>query len=163
MLYILLNAFLIEVFPLYSIVFAYSYYRGLLLGVVLVDARECELPSLNVCLCNGTGPVIAGTSRWNTRRVNPDVYQNPHPLESTSTRIYVHQNPHLLESTPTRIHVHHNLPFSTNAVIRSIESYRRPSKTACVRAHASTTKTPDYLFTSFSIYSFSLLYITSYS
>jgi hypothetical protein len=48
--YILLNAFLIEVFPLYSIVFAYSYYRGLLLGVVLVDARKCEPPSFDVCL-----------------------------------------------------------------------------------------------------------------
>ena len=49
-LYILLDAFLIEVFPLYSVVFAHSYYGGLLLGVVLVDARECELPSLDVCL-----------------------------------------------------------------------------------------------------------------
>ena len=49
-LYILLDAFLIEVFPLYSIVFTYSYYRGPLLGVVLVDARECEPPSFDVCL-----------------------------------------------------------------------------------------------------------------
>ena len=31
-------------------VFARSYYGDLLLGVVLVDARECELPSLDVCL-----------------------------------------------------------------------------------------------------------------
>ena len=91
------------------------------------------------------------------------VYQNPRLLESTSTRIHVYQNPRLLESTPTRIHVYHNLLFSTNAIIRLIESYRRPSKTACVYTYASTTKTPDYLFTSFSIYSFSLLYITSYS
>ena len=52
-LYILLDAFLIEVFPLYSMVFTRSYYRGPLLGVVLVDARECEPPSLDVCLpCN---------------------------------------------------------------------------------------------------------------
>jgi hypothetical protein len=34
-------------------VFAYSCYRGLLLGVVLVDAREYEPPLLDVCLpCN---------------------------------------------------------------------------------------------------------------
>jgi hypothetical protein len=52
-LYILLDAFLIEVFPLYSIVFAYSYCRGPLLGVVLAVARECKPPSFNVCLpCN---------------------------------------------------------------------------------------------------------------
>ena len=50
MLYILLDAFLIEVFPLNSIVFARSYYRGPLLGVVLVDAREYEPPSFDVCL-----------------------------------------------------------------------------------------------------------------
>jgi hypothetical protein len=31
-------------------VFAYSCYRGLLLGVVLVDARECEPPSFDVYL-----------------------------------------------------------------------------------------------------------------
>jgi hypothetical protein len=49
-LYILLDAFLIEVFPLYSIVSAYSYYRGPLLGVVLVDAREYKPPSFDVCL-----------------------------------------------------------------------------------------------------------------
>ena len=49
-LYILLNAFLIEVFPLYSMVFTRSYCRGLLLGVVLVVARKCELLSFNVCL-----------------------------------------------------------------------------------------------------------------
>ena len=80
-----------------------------------------------------------------------------------STRIHVYQNPRLPESTPTRIHVHYNLLFSTNAVTRSIESYRRPSKTACVCAYALTTKTPNYLFTSFSVYSFSLLYTTSCS
>ena len=37
-------------FPLYSIVFAYLYYRGPLLGVVLAVARKCELPSFDVCL-----------------------------------------------------------------------------------------------------------------
>jgi len=52
-LYILLDAFLIEVFPLYSVVFACSCYRGPLLGVVLVVAREYEPPLFNVCLpCN---------------------------------------------------------------------------------------------------------------
>jgi hypothetical protein len=61
-LYILLDAFLIEVFPLYSVVFARSYYRGLLLGVVLVDARECEPPSLNVCLPYDTY-ILGGFSR----------------------------------------------------------------------------------------------------
>ena len=85
------------------------------------------------------------------------VYQNPHLLESTSTRIYNYQNLRLLESTPTRIYVYYNLPFSTNAVIRLIESYRRPLKTACVYTHAPTTKTPNYLFTSFSIFLFSSL------
>ena len=86
------------------------------------------------------------------------VHQNPRLLESTSTRIHVYQNPRPLESTSTRIHVHQNLPFSTNAVIRSIESYQRPSKTARVCAHALTTKTPNYLSTSFSIFPFSSLY-----
>jgi hypothetical protein len=38
------------VFPLYSIVFAYLYYRGLLLGVDLAVTREYEPPSVNVCL-----------------------------------------------------------------------------------------------------------------
>jgi len=38
----LLDAFLIEVFPLYSVVFTRSYYRGPLLGVVLAVARKCE-------------------------------------------------------------------------------------------------------------------------
>jgi hypothetical protein len=38
------------VFPLYSIVFAYLYYREPLLGVDLAVARECEPPSVNVCL-----------------------------------------------------------------------------------------------------------------
>jgi len=49
-LYILLDAFSIEVFPLCGVVFARSCYGGLLLGVVLVDARECEPPSFDVCL-----------------------------------------------------------------------------------------------------------------
>jgi hypothetical protein len=48
-LYILSDAFLIELFLLYSIVFAYSYYKGLLLGVVLAVIREYELPLFNVC------------------------------------------------------------------------------------------------------------------
>src|ERR1700723_3382408 len=49
-LYILLDAFLIEVFLLYSVVFTYSCYRGPLLGVVLAVARKCKPPSFNVCL-----------------------------------------------------------------------------------------------------------------
>lgn len=47
---ILLNAFSIEVFPLYGMVFAHSYCGGPLLGVFLAVARECELPSFDVCL-----------------------------------------------------------------------------------------------------------------
>ena len=50
MLSILLDAFLIEVYPFYSIVFAYLYYRGLLLGVDLTVARGYAPPSLDVCL-----------------------------------------------------------------------------------------------------------------
>jgi hypothetical protein len=38
------------VFPLYSVVFAHLYYRGPLLGVDLAVARECEPPSVDVCL-----------------------------------------------------------------------------------------------------------------
>jgi hypothetical protein len=38
------------VFPLYSVVFACFYYRGPLLGVDLAVARECEPPSVDVCL-----------------------------------------------------------------------------------------------------------------
>ena len=90
-------------------------------------------------------------------------YQNLYLLESTSTRIYTYQNLRLLESITTRIYVYHNLLFSTNAVIRLIKSCQRPLKTTYIRAHILTTKTPNYLFTSFSIYSFSLLYIISYS
>ena len=37
-------------FPLYSVVFARLYYRGPLLGVDLAVARECEPPSVDVCL-----------------------------------------------------------------------------------------------------------------
>ena len=37
-------------FPLYSVVFAHLYYRGPLLGVDLAVARECEPPSVGVCL-----------------------------------------------------------------------------------------------------------------
>ena len=49
-LYILLDAFLIEVFPLYGVVFARLYYRGPLLGVDLAVTRKCEPPSVDVCL-----------------------------------------------------------------------------------------------------------------
>jgi len=58
----LLDAFLIEVFPLYGIVFARSYYRGPLLGVVLVVARECEPPSFDMCLPCDIG-ILGGFSR----------------------------------------------------------------------------------------------------
>ena len=37
-------------FPLYSVVFAHLCYRGPLLGVDLAVARECEPPSVDVCL-----------------------------------------------------------------------------------------------------------------
>ena len=61
-LYILLDAFLIEVFPLYSVVFAHLYCGGLLLGVVLAVARECEPPSFNVYLpCDAF--ILGGFSR----------------------------------------------------------------------------------------------------
>ena len=46
----MLDAFLIEVFLLYSVVFTRSCYRGLLLGVVLAVIRKCKLLSFNVCL-----------------------------------------------------------------------------------------------------------------
>ena len=60
--YILLDAFLIEGFPLYSMVFAYFYYRGLLLGVVLAVARECKPLSFDVCLsCDAY--ILEGFSR----------------------------------------------------------------------------------------------------
>ena len=49
-LYILLDTFLIKVFPLYSLVFAHFYYGGPFLGVVLVDVREYKLPLFHVCL-----------------------------------------------------------------------------------------------------------------
>ena len=49
-LYILLNAFLIEVFPLYSIVFAHLYYRGPLLGIILAVIHKCEPPLFNIYL-----------------------------------------------------------------------------------------------------------------
>jgi len=61
-LYILLDTFLIEVFPLYSVVFARSYCGGLLLGVVLVDARECKPLSFDVCLPCDTC-ILGGFSR----------------------------------------------------------------------------------------------------
>jgi len=47
-LYILLDAFLIKVFLLYSVVFAYLYYGGPLLGVVLAVTRGYVPPSFNV-------------------------------------------------------------------------------------------------------------------
>ena len=37
-------------FPLYSVVFARLYCGGLLLGIDLAVARECEPPSVDVCL-----------------------------------------------------------------------------------------------------------------
>jgi hypothetical protein len=50
------------VFPLYSVVFALFYYRGLLLGVDLAVARECEPPSVDVCLpCDAC--ILGGFSR----------------------------------------------------------------------------------------------------
>jgi len=58
----LLDAFLIEVFPLYSVVFAYSCCRGLLLGVVLAVAREYKPPSFDVCLPCDVG-ILGGFSR----------------------------------------------------------------------------------------------------
>ena len=61
-LYILSDAFLIEVFLLYSIVFAYSCYRGLLLGVVLAVTRKCEPPSFDVYLPCDIG-ILGGFSR----------------------------------------------------------------------------------------------------
>jgi len=61
-LYILLDAFLIEIFPLYSIVFTYSYYRGPLLGMVLAVTRECEPPSFDICLPYNAG-ILGGFYR----------------------------------------------------------------------------------------------------
>jgi hypothetical protein len=50
-LYILLDAFLIEVFPLYSVVFARPYYRDLLLlGLGLAVVCNYVPPSSHVCL-----------------------------------------------------------------------------------------------------------------
>jgi len=51
-----------EVFPLYGVVFARLCCGGLLLGVVLADARECEPPSFDVCLpCDAC--ILGGFSR----------------------------------------------------------------------------------------------------
>jgi len=55
------DAFLIKVFPPYGVVFAYSYYGGPLLGVVLAVARKCELPLFNVCLPCDAG-ILGGFS-----------------------------------------------------------------------------------------------------
>jgi len=43
-------------------VFAHSYYGGPLLGMVLVVARKCELPSFNMCLPYNVG-ILGGFSR----------------------------------------------------------------------------------------------------
>jgi len=60
---ILLDAFLIKVFPLCGVVFARLYCRGPLLGVVLAVARECEPPSFDVCLpCDAC--ILGGFSRY---------------------------------------------------------------------------------------------------
>ena len=49
-------------FPLYGIVFARLCYRGPLLGVDLAVARECEPPSVDVCLpCDAC--ILGGFSR----------------------------------------------------------------------------------------------------
>ena len=58
---ILLDAFLIEIFPLYSVVFAHSCCGGLLLGVVLAVARKCEPLSFDVCLPCDAG-ILGGFS-----------------------------------------------------------------------------------------------------
>jgi len=51
-----------EVFPLYSVVFAHLYYRGPLLGVVLAVARKYKPPSFNVWLrCDAY--ILGGFSR----------------------------------------------------------------------------------------------------
>jgi len=55
------DAFLIEIFLLCGVVFARFYYRGLLLGVVLAVARECELLLFNVCLPYDAG-ILGGFS-----------------------------------------------------------------------------------------------------
>jgi len=58
----LLDAFLIEVFPLYGVVFTRLYYRGPLLGVDLAVARKCEPPSVDVYLpCDAY--ILGGFSR----------------------------------------------------------------------------------------------------
>ena len=49
-LYILLDAFLIEVFLLYSVVFAHSYCGEPLLGMVLTVTYNCVPLSFDVCL-----------------------------------------------------------------------------------------------------------------
>ena len=59
---ILLDAFLIKVFLLYGMVFAHSCCGGPLLGVVLAVARECELPSFDMCLPCDVG-ISGGFSR----------------------------------------------------------------------------------------------------
>jgi len=61
-LYILLDAFLIEVFPLYGVVFTRSYYGGPLLGMVLAVARKCELLLFDVYLPCDAG-ILGGFSR----------------------------------------------------------------------------------------------------
>jgi len=55
------DAFLIEVFPLYGMVFARFYCGGPLLGVVLAVARECEPLSFDMCLPYDIG-ILGGFS-----------------------------------------------------------------------------------------------------
>ena len=61
-LYILLDTFLIEVFPLCGVVFAYSYCGGPLLGVVLAVAREYKPLLFDMCLPCNAG-ILGGFSR----------------------------------------------------------------------------------------------------
>jgi len=57
------DAFLIEVFPLYNVVFARFCCGGLLLGVVLAVARKCEPLSFNICLPCDVG-ILEGFSGY---------------------------------------------------------------------------------------------------
>ena len=58
----MLDAFLIEIFPLYGMVFACFCYGGLLLGVVLVVTRKYELLLFDMCLPCDVG-ILGGFSR----------------------------------------------------------------------------------------------------
>jgi hypothetical protein len=51
-----------DIFPLYSVVFARLYCRGPLLGVDLAVTRKCKPPSVDVCLpCDAY--ILGGFSR----------------------------------------------------------------------------------------------------